>query len=64
VKLSEEIGVYLWKTWKHSNGDEKEEVRVRAVVVGALLENVEVTFAHYLLENKIRRDPTHVLCSA
>jgi hypothetical protein len=49
--------VYLWRTWKHSNGDMKERSSV-------LLENVEVPFAHYLVENKIRQDPTHVLYSA
>jgi hypothetical protein len=27
------------------------------------LENVEGPFAHYLVENKIWQDPTHVLCS-
>jgi hypothetical protein len=28
-----------------------------------LLEDVEVPFAHYLVENKIWWDPTHILCS-
>jgi hypothetical protein len=36
----------------------------RGVVIAELLENVEVRFVHYLVENKTWRDPTHVLCSA
>jgi hypothetical protein len=34
------------------------------VPIAELLENVEVSFAHSLIENKIWRDPSHVLCSA
>jgi hypothetical protein len=41
------------------NGEEKREGKEYW-----LLENVEVRFAHYLVENKIWQDPTHVLCSA
>jgi hypothetical protein len=47
------IAGYLWKTWKHSEEDGEE---VRVVIV-------EVPFAHYLVENKIWRHPSHVLYS-
>jgi hypothetical protein len=51
--------VYLWKTWKHGNGEKREWL-----TSCMLLENVEVPFAHYLIGNKIWWDPTHALCSA
>jgi hypothetical protein len=61
------IGVYLWKTWKHSNGRLEQHVE-RDVGMketsSALLGNVEFRFVHYLVENKILLDPTHILCSA